>query len=178
MRMRTSITSARQTMASYILLRTIEKMLNFYRSREAVLDALKEDGECWIAFAHRCVDDDTRQFYLTMTDYMVDNFLYYFGEELAEAYNDKKYNRIGSSTRSAQRGKKESVFDLLRSEFNVDDILQLYLEHKHKTINRQSAWNMVNNWKRQGLVVEAGSRGYYSKVALGETETDGKEVEE
>ena len=113
-----------------------------------------------------------------MTDYLVDNFMYYFGEELAEAYNDKKYNRIGSESANVRRKKKESVFDLLGREFNTDDILQVYLEHKRKTINRQSAWNMVNNWKRQGLVVEAGSRGYYSKVALGETETDGKEVEE
>lgn len=178
MRMRTSTTSARQTMASYILLRTIEKMLNFYKSREAVLDALKEDSECWITFAHKCIDDDTRQFYLTMTDYLVDNFIYYFGEELAEAYNDKKYNRTGSESANAQRKKKESVFDLLGREFNTDDILQIYVEHKRKTINRQSAWNMVNNWKRQGLVVESGARGYYCKVQPGETETKREEGEE
>lgn len=178
MRMRTSTTSARQTMASYILLRTIEKMLNFYKSREAVLDALKEDSECWITFAHKCIDDDTRQFYLTMTDYLVDNFIYYFGEELAEAYNDKKYNRTGSESSNAQRKKKESVFDLLGREFNTDDILQIYVEHKRKTINRQSAWNMVNNWKRQGLVVESGARGYYCKVQPGEAETKREEGEE
>ena len=178
MRMRTSTTSARQTMASYILLRTIEKMLNFYKTREAVLDALKEDSECWITFAHKCIDDDTRQFYLTMTDYLVDNFIYYFGEELAEAYNDKKYNRTGSESSNAQRKKKESVFDLLGREFNTDDILQIYVEHKRKTINRQSAWNMVNNWKRQGLVVESGARGYYCKVQPGEAETKREEGEE
>lgn len=178
MRMRTSTTSARQTMASYILLRTIEKMLNFYKTREAVLDALKEDSECWITFAHKCIDDDTRQFYLTMTDYLVDNFIYYFGEELAEAYNDKKYNRTGSESANAQRKKKESVFDLLGREFNTDDILQIYVEHKRKTINRQSAWNMVNNWKRQGLVVESGARGYYCKVQPGEAETKREEEEE
>lgn len=178
MRMRTSTTSARQTMASYILLRTIEKMLNFYKTREAVLDALKEDSECWITFAHKCIDDDTRQFYLTMTDYLVDNFIYYFGEELAEAYNDKKYNRTGSESANAQRKKKESVFDLLGREFNTDDILQIYVEHKRKTINRQSAWNMVNNWKRQGLVVESGARGYYCKVQPGEAETKREEGEE
>ena len=164
-------------MASYILLRTIEKMLNFYRSREAVLDALKEDGECWIAFAHKCIDDDTRQFYLTMTDYMVDNFLYYFGEELAEAYNDKKYNRTGSVSIGMQRKRKVNIFDMLGCEFGTDDILQIYLEHRHKTINRQSAWNMVNNWKRQGLVVESGTRGYYCKVQQSDAELKREEDE-
>ena len=177
MRMRTSTTSARQTMASYVLLRTIEKMLNFYKSQEAVLEALRENAECWIPFAHKCIDDDTRQFYLTLTDYMVDNFLYYFGEELAEAYNDKKYNRTGSAANSMQRAKKESIFDMLGREFNADDILQLYMEHKHRSINRQSAHNMMHNWKRQGLIEESGARGYYRKVQPCEPENEEKEEE-
>ncbi|MCR5334900.1 MAG: DUF3987 domain-containing protein [Bacteroidaceae bacterium] len=178
MRMRTSITSARQTMASYILLRTIEKMLNFYRSREAVLDALKEDGECWIAFAHRCVDDDTRQFYLTMTDYMVDNFMYYFGEELAEAYNDKKYNRTGSVSMGMQRKRKVNIFDMLGCEFGYEDIMQLYVEHKHKSINRQSAWNMISRWKQQGLITDTGTKGLYAKVLPDTPEPNEKEEDE
>ncbi len=178
MRMRTGITSARQTMASYVLLCVVEKMLNFYKTREAVLEALDENGECWIPFATNCINDDTRQFYLTLTDYMVDNFLYYFGEELEEAYNDRKYNRQGSVCLSVQRNKKVSIYDLLGREFNADDILQKYVEQKHRTINRQSAWNMINNWKRQGLVRDSGPRGYYCKVQADETESEEKDEED
>lgn len=177
MRMRTSTTSARQTMASYVLLRTIEKMLNFHKSRTAVLAALREDCECWIPFAHKCIDDDTRQFYLTMTDYMVDNFMYYFGEELAEAYNDKKYNRAGSENAGVRRKKTKNVFDMLPEEFNADDVLNAYQKYKGKSIVRATAWNMLSKWSQQGLTEEAGTRGRWRKILDTNKENEKEDVE-
>ncbi len=166
LRMRTSTTSARQTMAAYVLLRTIEKMLQHYGTQKAVLNELDALPECWLPFAYKCVDDDTRQFFLTVTDYMVDNFLYFFGEELAEAYEDKKYNRVGALGRGTGVTKLMSttnLFDLLANEFSIDDLRNLYRDKNQKDITTGSLRNTLSKWRQQDLITGTERKGVYRK---------------
>ena len=96
----------------------------------------------------------------------LDNFLYFFGEELAEAYSDKKYNRGGGLGRGAIGTKHMSttnLFDLLANEFSIDDLRDLYRDKNRKDITGGALRNALSKWRQQDLITDTERRGVYRK---------------
>ena len=86
-----------------------------------------------------------------LADYQLDNALYFFRSRIEDAFSSKSYCGQTTYDRS-RRGKNDSIFERLDVTFSFEQALQQSLAVKGANVTREVVRQMLQNWKRQGLI--------------------------
>ena len=123
---------------------------------------LKQDPELWVEMLRKQQTNDMMRLFDIVADYLLDNVLYYFRERIETAYESKGYHGNMASIRG-RKGKNDSIFERLASEFTFEQAMQQSIAVKGTSATRNSVHQMLKNWKNQGLIAPS-TDGSYSKV--------------
>ena len=87
----------------------------------------------------------------------LDNALHFFRSRIEEAFGSKEY---GGRIERVRRGKNDSIFARLDTEFSFDEALRQAIALKGACSTRESTRQMLKNWVRQNLIVTLPDRRY------------------
>lgn len=87
----------------------------------------------------------------------LDNALHFFRSRIEEAFGSKEY---GGRVERVRRGKNDSIFARLDTEFSFDEALRQAIALKGACSTRESTRQMLKNWVRQELIVTLPDRRY------------------
>ena len=87
----------------------------------------------------------------------LDNALHFFRSRIEEAFGSKEY---GGRVERVRRGKNDSIFARLDTEFSFDEALRQAIALKGACSTRESTRQMLKNWVRQNLIVTLPDRRY------------------
>lgn len=124
---------------------------------------LKHDPQLWVEMLRKQQTEEMLQLFDIIADYLLDNDLYFFRERIEAAYESKNYHGNAIATRG-RKGKNDSIFARLASEFSFEQALQQSIAVKGVAATHNSVRQMLKNWKNQGLVSALGDRRW-RKVA-------------
>mgnify|MGYP002659052975 FL=1 len=100
----------------------------------------------------------------TFPDNQLENALYFFRQRIEDAFSSKNYNGQASLERS-KRGKNDSIFERLDTNFTFEQALQQSIAVKGANVTRETARQMLKNWRKQGLVTILKDK-HYQKVNI------------
>lgn len=118
---------------------------------------LKHDPQLWVEMLRKQQTEEMLQLFDIIADYLLDNDLYFFRERIEAAYESKNYHGNAIVTRG-RKGKNDSIFARLASEFSFEQALQQSIAVKGVAATHNSVRQMLKNWKNQGLVSALGDR--------------------
>lgn len=99
----------------------------------------------------------------TLADYQLDNALYYFRQRIEEAFTSKTYRSRSAISERSHRGKNDSIFERLDTNFTFEQALQQSIAMKGASVTNETARQMLKNWRKQGLIVILKDK-HYQKI--------------
>ena len=121
---------------------------------------LKQHPDTWKAMLLKMQTPQLLDMYDVIADYLLDCALYFFRERIEAAFSSRDYAGSGERRRM---GKNDSIFARLDVDFSFDGALQHTISVKGNGVTRNQVQQMLKNWKKQGLIVQA-EAGRYRKV--------------
>ena len=97
-----------------------------------------------------------------LADYQIDNAMYFFRDRIEAAFTSKDYCPRDVAERT-RRGKNDTIFSRLDNTFSYEQALQHSIAVKGANISRNAVYQMLKNWRRQGLI-EAVQGNKYQKL--------------
>ena len=125
---------------------------------------LKEHPNLWKEMIVRTQTPAMLSVFDTLADYQLENALYFFRQRIEDAFSSKNYNGQASLERS-KRGKNDSIFERLDTNFTFEQALQQSIAVKGANVTRETARQMLKNWRKQGLVTILKDK-HYRKVNI------------
>ena len=125
---------------------------------------LKEHPNLWKGMIVRTQTPAMLSVFDTLADYQLENALYFFRQRIEDAFSSKNYNGQASLERS-KRGKNDSIFERLDVTFTFEQALQQSIAVKGANVTRETARQMLKNWRKQGLVTILKDK-HYQKVNI------------
>ena len=125
---------------------------------------LKEHPNLWKEMIVRTQTPAMLSVFDTLADYQLENALYFFRQRIEDAFSSKNYNGQASLERS-KRGKNDSIFERLDTNFTFEQALQQSIAVKGTNVTRETARQMLKNWRKQGLVTILKDK-HYQKVNI------------
>ena len=125
---------------------------------------LKEHPNLWREMIVRTQTPAMLSVFDTLADYQLENALYFFRQRIEDAFSSKNYNGQASLERS-KRGKNDSIFERLDTNFTFEQALQQSIAVKGANVTRETARQMLKNWRKQGLVTILKDK-HYQKVNI------------
>ena len=125
---------------------------------------LKEHPNLWKEMIVRTQTPAMLSVFDTLADYQLENALYFFRQRIEDAFSSKNYNGQASLERS-KRGKNDSIFERLDTNFTFEQALQQSIAVKGANVTREAARQMLKNWRKQGLVTILKDK-HYQKVNI------------
>ena len=125
---------------------------------------LKEHPNLWKEMIVRTQTPAMLSVFDTLADYQLENALYFFRQRIEDAFSSKNYNGQASLERS-KRGKNDSIFERLDTNFTFEQALQQSIAVKGANVTRETARQMLKNWRKQGLVTILKDK-HYQKVNI------------
>ena len=125
---------------------------------------LKEHPNLWKEMIVRTQTPAMLSVFDTLADYQLENALYFFRQRIEDAFSSKNYNGQASLERS-KRGKNDSIFERLDVTFTFEQALQQSIAVKGANVTRETARQMLKNWRKQGLVTILKDK-HYQKVNI------------
>ena len=125
---------------------------------------LKEHPNVWKEMIVRTQTPAMLSVFDTLADYQLENALYFFRQRIEDAFSSKNYNGQASLERS-KRGKNDSIFERLDTNFTFEQALQQSIAVKGANVTRETARQMLKNWRKQGLVTILKDK-HYQKVNI------------
>ena len=125
---------------------------------------LKEHPNLWKEMIVRTQTPAMLSVFDTLADYQLENALYFFRQRIEDAFSSKNYNGQASLERS-KRGKNDSIFERLDTNFTFEQALQQSIAVKGANVTRETARQMLKNWRKQGLVTIQKDK-HYQKVNI------------
>ena len=123
---------------------------------------LKEHPNLWKEMIVRTQTPAMLSVFDTLADYQLENALYFFRQRIEDAFSSKNYNGQASLERS-KRGKNDSIFERLDTNFTFEQALQQSIAVKGANVTRETARQMLKNWRKQGLIVILKDK-HYQKI--------------
>ncbi len=120
---------------------------------------LKEHPNLWKEMIVRTQTPAMLSVFDTLADYQLENALYFFRQRIEDAFSSKNYNGQASLERS-KRGKNDSIFERLDTNFTFEQALQQSIAVKGTGASRESTRQMLKNWRKQGLVIMMKDKRY------------------
>lgn len=125
---------------------------------------LKKNPNLWREMIVRTQTPAMLSVFDTLADYQLENALYFFRQRIEDAFSSKNYNGQASLERS-KRGKNDSIFERLDTNFTFEQALQQSIAVKGANVTRETARQMLKNWRKQGLVTILKDK-HYQKVNI------------
>ena len=125
---------------------------------------LKEHPNLWKEMIVRTQTPAMLSVFDTLADYQLENALYFFRQRIEDAFSSKNYNGQASLERS-KRGKNDSIFERLDVTFTFEQAVQQSIAVKGANVTRETARQMLKNWRKQGLVTILKDK-HYQKVNI------------
>ena len=123
---------------------------------------LKEHPNLWKEMIVRTQTPAMLSVFDTLADYQLENALYFFRQRIEDAFSSKNYNGQASLERS-KRGKNDSIFERLDTNFTFEQALQQSIAMKGAIVTNETARQMLKNWRKQGLIVILKDK-HYQKI--------------
>ena len=88
-----------------------------------------------------------------IADYLMDNALYFFRDRIEAAFTSREY--AGRTEHERRRASKnDTIFERLGATFSFEQALQNSIAVKGGNTSRNSVYQMLKNWRKQGLIVD------------------------
>ena len=94
-----------------------------------------------------------------LADYQIDNAMYFFRDRIEAAFTTKDYCPRDVAERT-RRGKNDTIFSRLDNTFSYEQALQHSIAVKGANISRNAVYQMLKNWRRQGLIADVAGKKY------------------
>ena len=124
---------------------------------------LKEDPQLWRDMIVKTQTPAMLAVFDTLADYQLDNALYYFRQRIEEAFTSKTYRSRSVISERSHRGKNDSIFERLDTNFTFEQALQQSIAMKGASVTNETARQMLKNWRKQGLIVILKDK-HYQKI--------------
>ena len=124
---------------------------------------LKEDPQLWRDMIVKTQTPTMLTVFDTLADYQLDNALYYFRQRIEEAFTSKTYRSRSVISERSHRGKNDSIFERLDTNFTFEQALQQSIAMKGASVTNETARQMLKNWRKQGLIVILKDK-HYQKI--------------
>ena len=124
---------------------------------------LKEDPQLWRDMIVKTQTPTMLTVFDTLADYQLDNALYYFRQRIEEAFTSKTYRSRSVISERSHRGKNDSIFERLDTNFTFEQALQQSIAMKGVSVTNETARQMLKNWRKQGLIVILKDK-HYQKI--------------
>ena len=113
---------------------------------------LKQDPGLWKEMVMKQQQPSFLAAFNVLADYLLDNALFFFRERIEAAFSSNTY--ISTSSERCKRGKNDSIFERLAESFSFEQALQQSIAVKGAGISRNAVFQMLKNWRKQGLVTK------------------------
>ena len=118
---------------------------------------LKQQPNLWKEMLLKAQTPAMLDLYDVIADQLLDSALYYFRDRIENAYRSRDY--VAGNSRS-RRSKNDSIYERLDVQFSFDQAMQFSVAVKGADVTRNSVQQMLKNWRKQGLVLQAEDGGY------------------
>ena len=125
---------------------------------------LKQDPGLWKEMVMKQQRPSFLAAFNVLADYLLDNALFFFRERIEAAFSSNTY--ISTSSDRCKRGKNDSIFERLAESFSFEQALQQSIAVKGAGISRNAVFQMLKNWRKQGLVTKQQNK--FEKVKTSE----------
>ena len=125
---------------------------------------LKQDPRLWKEMVMKQQQPSFLAAFNVLADYLLDNALFFFRERIEAAFSSNTY--ISTSSDRCKRGKNDSIFERLAESFSFEQALQQSIAVKGAGISRNAVFQMLKNWRKQGLVTKQQNK--FEKVKTSE----------
>ena len=120
---------------------------------------LKQKPALWKEMLVKTQTAQMLETYDVIADSLMDNALFFFRERIENAVSSRDYAGGGDRLRI---GKNDSIYERLDQQFTFAQAMQQSIAVKGVGVTNNSVKQMLKNWKRQGLIVQA-EAGRYTK---------------
>ena len=120
---------------------------------------LKQKPTLWKEMLVKTQTAQMLETYDVIADSLMDNALFFFRERIENAVSSRDYAGGGDRLRI---GKNDSIYERLDQQFTFAQAMQQSIAAKGVGVTNNSVKQMLKNWKRQGLIVQA-EAGRYTK---------------
>lgn len=125
---------------------------------------LKQDPGLWKEMVMKQQQQSFLAAFNVLADYLLDNALFFFRERIEAAFSSNTY--ISTSSDRCKRGKNDSIFERLAESFSFEQAMQQSIAVKGAGISRNAVFQMLKNWRKQGLVTKQQNK--FEKVKTSE----------
>ena len=125
---------------------------------------LKQDPGLWKEMVMKQQQPSFLAAFNVLADYLLDNALFFFRERIEAAFSSNTY--ISTSSDRCKRGKNDSIFERLAESFSFEQALQQSIAVKGAGISRNAVFQMLKNWRKQGLLTKQQNK--FEKVKTSE----------
>ena len=121
---------------------------------------LKQKPALWKEMLVKTQTSQMLETYDVIADSLMDNALFFFRERIENAVSSRDYAGGGDRLRI---GKNDSIYERLDQQFTFAQAMQQSIAAKGVGVTNNSVKQMLKNWKRQGLIVQAEAGSYTKK---------------
>ncbi|MBQ2674839.1 MAG: DUF3987 domain-containing protein [Prevotella sp.] len=121
---------------------------------------LKLHPDLWAKMLKKVQTPQLLEVFNVVADYLMDCALYFFRERIENAFSSRDY--VGTADRQ-RMGKNDSIFARLDFDFSFEAALQQSIAVKGANVSRNAVQQMLKNWRKQGLIVQA-EKGRFKKL--------------
>ncbi len=159
-RQRFRICVTAQRMTCCLMLCKVAEQLIQKHGMSGAKKLLKQRPDLWQTMLQKAQTPQLLEAYDVIADYLMETALYFFRDRIEAAFQSRDYR--GNNDRR-RMGKNDSIFERLDVEFSFEEALQHSVAVKGAGVSRNSARQMLKNWRKQGLIVQT-EAGRYRKV--------------
>ena len=159
-RMRVCVTAQRMT-CCIMLCKVCEGLIGKHGMTGAEAQ-LKQRPNLWRELLLKAQTPQLLAVYDVIADSLLENALHFFRDRIEAAFNSRDYAGYPGSER-LKRGKNDSIYERLDVQFTFEQAMQHSVAIKGAGVNHNTVRQMLKNWRKQGLVVQA-EDGRYRKL--------------
>ena len=123
---------------------------------------LKQHPNLWKDMMQKAQTPQMLEVYDIIADSLMENALHFFRERIENAFSSRDYAGYTNSER-LRRGKNDSIFERLDVQFTFEQATQHSIAIKGVGVSRNSVYQMLKNWRNQGLITQV-EDGQYRKM--------------
>ena len=113
---------------------------------------LKQQPSLWKEMLLKAQTPTMLEAYDVIADSLLENALYFFRDRIENAFQSRDYAG-GQYGERQKRGKNDSIFERLDSQFTFEQAMQQSVAVKGANVNHNTVRQMLKNWRKQRLVV-------------------------
>ena len=148
-RFRICVTTQRMT-CCLMLCKVCENLIHKHGLNGAETQ-LKQHPNLWKELLLKTQTPQLLEAYDAIADSLMDNALYFFRHRIENAFVSRDYAGIQGGERT-KRGKNDSIYERLDVQFSFEQAMQYSVALKGASVTKNSVYQMLKNWRKQGLV--------------------------